>query len=76
MLARNEGNRLIPFLRHYRKLGVTSFFVVDDQSTDGTLDLLLSEPDVRAFTSNVRFGEAKLGEHWRQILAERIGLDR
>jgi len=76
LVVRNERDRLAPFLRHYRRLGVTSFYVVDDQSTDGTPDMLLEEPDVRLFVSNVRYGEAQLGELWREAVVDRIGRHR
>jgi hypothetical protein len=75
-VVRNEADRLVPFLRHYRNLGVTRFFAVDDRSSDGTLDRLLAEPDVSTFVSNVRYGEARKGELWRQALAEQLGLNR
>jgi hypothetical protein len=75
-VVRNELDRLAPFLRHYRNLGITRFFAVDDQSSDGTLEQLLAEPDVSTFVSNVRYGDARKGELWRQALAERMGLNR
>lgn len=51
MMVWNESVRLESILRHYRKLGVHRFFVVDLGSTDGTLDLLAAAPDVHVFTT-------------------------
>ncbi len=51
MTVRNEALRLPSTLRQHRALGVNRFFVVDNGSTDGTLDLLAGEPDVHVFTT-------------------------
>ena len=49
MTVRNEALRLPSTLRHHRTLGVDRFFVLDNGSTDGTLDYLAGEPDVTRF---------------------------
>ena len=46
--CRNEALRLPAFLEH-RRLGVDGFFIIDNDSTDGTTDYLAGQPDVRAF---------------------------
>ena len=46
---RNEKLRLPAFLRHYRSLGVDRFFIVDNDSTDGSTEYLLAGPDVHLF---------------------------
>ena len=46
---RNEKLRLPAFLRHYRSLGVDRFFIVDNDSTDGSTEYLLAQPDVHLF---------------------------
>ncbi len=51
MMVWNESIRLQSTLKHYRELGVDRFFVIDLGSTDGTLDLLTSAPDVHVFTA-------------------------
>ncbi len=38
--VRNEKIRLPYFLRYYRELGIDHFLIVDNDSTDGTLDYL------------------------------------
>ncbi|MEI6800046.1 MAG: glycosyltransferase family 2 protein [Pseudomonadota bacterium] len=50
VLAHNEALILPEFLRHYRDIGVDRFFIVDDRSTDGSLDFLRAQPDVTIFT--------------------------
>lgn len=44
--CRNESLRLPAFLRHYRNLGVNRFFIVDNESTDGSTEYLVTQPDV------------------------------
>jgi hypothetical protein len=48
-LAHNEAKRVKDFLRHYRQLGVTHFLILDDRSTDGTLEFLNDQEDVTVF---------------------------
>ena len=57
MMVWNESIRLQSTLKHYRELGVDRFFVIDLGSTDGTLDLLATEPDLHVFTTT---GNAEL----------------
>lgn len=48
-LAHNEVNILSDFLAHYRGLGPVTFLIVDDNSTDGTSELLSEMSDVTVF---------------------------
>jgi hypothetical protein len=50
LTVRNDMLRLASTLRHYRQLGVGRFFVLDTGSTDGTLELLATAPDIHAFS--------------------------
>lgn len=49
VLAHNEGTILPEFLRHYRDIGVDRFFIVDDRSTDHSLEYLSEQPDVTIY---------------------------
>jgi len=75
-VTHNDTALLGAFIQHYRQLGVTRFICVDDVSTDGTREALLSEPDVDVWTSPIRFGEARRGRNWRESLFSKYGLDR
>lgn len=59
LVARNEALRLPQVLEHHRKLGVDRFFVVDNGSRDGTLELLLEQPDVHVFFTDGPFRDEK-----------------
>lgn len=72
-LTHNSQRFLKSFLKHYRALGVTRFICVDDVSTDGTIKLLLEQPDVDLYRSNVRYRDARRGRLWREKLFELYG---
>jgi glycosyltransferase involved in cell wall biosynthesis len=48
-VVKNEVDRLVDFLRHYRDAGVERFCFIDNGSTDGTLDYLFVQPDTDVF---------------------------
>ncbi len=68
LIVRNESLRLPAILDHHREIGVDRFFVVDNASDDGTLDLLLAQADVHVFFTDAAFRTRKA--HWRHALVE------
>lgn len=72
--CRNERLRLPAFLRHYRGLGVNRFFIVDNDSSDGTAEYLTGQPDVRVFRTAGRFHEANEGTDWLNALLAEYGV--
>lgn len=68
VVARNEMERLPWFLNYYRSRGVTHFFVVENDSTDGTLDFLLQQPDVTTWHSSFSFNRANCGAAWTELI--------
>jgi len=71
---RNEKLRLPAFLRHYRRLGVDRFFIVDNGSSDGSTEYLLAQPDVHVFRTTARFREASGGTDWLNALLQEFGV--
>jgi hypothetical protein len=71
---RNESLRLPAFLRHYRGLGVRRFFLVDNDSTDGSTELLRAQRDVRLFSTSGSFREARGGTDWLNALLGKFGV--
>jgi hypothetical protein len=71
--CRNERLRLPAFLKHYRTLGVDRFFIVDNDSSDGTCEYLAGQPDVRVFRTAARFREARGGTEWLNALLAEFG---
>jgi glycosyltransferase involved in cell wall biosynthesis len=74
--CRNERLRLPAFLSHYRGLGVDRFFIVDNDSSDGTTEYLADQPDVRLFRTANRFSEASGGTAWLNALLAQFGVSR
>jgi Glycosyl transferase family 2 len=45
-VVKNERDRLVDFLHHYRAAGIERFVFIDNESTDGTFELLQRQPDI------------------------------
>jgi hypothetical protein len=70
---RNEGVRLPFFLRYYRELGVDHFLIVDNDSTDGSRDMLAEQPDVSLWHTGASYKRAHYGIDWLNWLQSRHG---
>lgn len=70
---RNESMRLPEFLTHYRGLGVRHFLIVDNDSDDGSTDLLRDQPDVSLWRATGSYREARFGMDWLGGLLFRYG---
>lgn len=70
---RNEVQRLPYFLAHYRALGVGHFLIVDNDSNDGSCDLLSGQPDVSLWHTSASYRAARFGMDWLQGLLMRHG---
>lgn len=71
--VRDEKPRLAYFLDYYRKLGVGRFYVIDNGSTDGTVEFLMDQKDVCIYSTT-----ESLSSHafWLQELLMLYGLER
>lgn len=72
--CRNERLRLPAFLQHYRTLGVDRFFIVDNESSDGTPEYLAEQADVHLFRTTNRYAEAGSGTAWMNALLQHFGV--
>ena len=61
---RNERVRLPYFLNYYRDMGVGHFVFVDNDSTDGSLDFLSSQPDVSVWHTRASYKRSRFGVDW------------
>lgn len=55
-IMRNERFFLDAFFDHYRRLGVEQFLMLDDGSTDGSVEFFRSQPDCVLFSSELKYG--------------------
>ena len=74
--VRNELMRIRWFLDYYRKIGVNHFFIIDNDSDDGTYEFLLKQKDVFTFWTNDDFSKAGQGIRWINELVEQFGRDK
>ncbi len=75
VVVRNELPRLPYFLNYYRQKGVNRFLIVDNQSTDGTLEYLLQQDDIYVWSSAKSFNQVNFGSVWFDLLLRRYGID-
>ncbi|MGH1463983.1 MAG: glycosyltransferase family 2 protein [Cognatishimia sp.] len=61
---RNEAIRMPYFLQYYRDLGVNHFLFVDNDSTDGLMDLIGDMPDVSVWFTKNSYKSANFGVDW------------
>jgi len=61
---RNEQIRLPYFLDYYRKMGVGHFFIVDNDSDDGSAEYLAQQPDVSVWGARASYKRARFGADW------------
>lgn len=72
-VLRNEMLRLPAFFRHYEKLGVSEYIIVDNNSTDGTGAYLASRGDVLLLSASAAFVGK---ERWINHLLHKHGCGR
>jgi hypothetical protein len=73
-VERNEMVRLPFFLDYYRKLGVTKFIFIDNNSHDGSLEFLLQQPDCYVFWTNDSYNQSGHGLTWLNYLINQSGI--
>ena len=71
MVTKNSADLLPEFLRHYRRIGVEAFYIIDNASTDHTRDILQQQPDVSLFLARGNFAKNRCGVRWLNTLINR-----
>lgn len=56
-IMRNERFFLDAFFSHYRRLGIEQFVILDDGSTDGSVEFFRAQPDCVLLSSDLAFGQ-------------------
>ena len=71
--VRNEEIRLPFFLDYYRNLGVNHFLIVDNNSSDGTVDYLSAAADISVWQTGHSYKASQFGVDWLNGLQARYG---
>jgi glycosyltransferase involved in cell wall biosynthesis len=74
LVVRNELLRLPYLLDYYRQKGIANFFIVDNNSNDGSLAYLQSQPDVYLWHSTLSYKKANFGSAWLELLLRKYGI--
>jgi hypothetical protein len=75
-VMRNERKILPHFLDHYRKLGVSDFFLVDNDSDDGQREWLEAQKDVTLYFIKGGYANSNCGTDWINEMIQAHGVDR
>ncbi|MDX8341769.1 glycosyltransferase family 2 protein [Draconibacterium sp. IB214405] len=73
VIARNESLRLPYFLRYYLDRGVDRIFLIDNDSTDNTIEIALQFPNVHVFKITESF---KNFWNWIEFFLNKYGKNR
>ncbi|GAA3858081.1 glycosyltransferase family 2 protein [Celeribacter arenosi] len=68
---RNERIRLPYFMSYYRKLGVSHFLFIDNDSDDGSREYLTGQQDVTLWHTTASYKKARFGVHWVNWIARK-----
>lgn len=63
-VMKNERLRIEDFLNHYRMLNVSAFVLIDNASTDGSLEYALEQPDCTVFSTSNSYSASGFGSQW------------
>ena len=72
-VVRNENLRLPYFLDYYRRMGVIRFFIVDNDSQDGTTKFLREQRDCCVFHTAGSYAATRFGLDWLNPLINQYG---
>jgi hypothetical protein len=72
-VMKDESLRLPYFLEYYRQVGVRRFFIVDNESHDGTTEYLLGQPDCCVFHTMGSYARSRAGLTWLNPLMDQYG---
>ena len=74
-IVKNEASRLPWWFTHYRSIGCQQFVMIDNGSTDGTVQYLREQPDVTLYHSLPHlFASSRSGMDWINVLSLRHAL--
>lgn len=69
VVVKDDLERMKLFYEHYRNLGVRKFIVIDNNSTDGTREFAIEQPDTRVYLVTEAFHSQKKEAWINRVLA-------
>ncbi len=73
---RNENERLPYFLNYHKNLGIDKFVILDNDSTDGSTDYLLSRDDCYVYWTDDSYSASNCGIEWMNSLLNQLSMNR
>ena len=74
-VVKNDLLRIKMLIKYYRSKGIENFAILDDNSTDGTLEYLVKQEDVTVFHSNKSY-TTTIRQVWINKIITIFGLNR
>lgn len=74
-VAKNDLLRLRMVVEHHRQLGIQHFVILDNDSTDGSREWLVQQPDIDTYLVRQKF-QSLIKYGWINRLIARYGLNR
>ena len=74
-VVKNDITRIKEFYKHYRKMGINNFVMLDNNSDDGTFEWLSMQKDTSLFRTEVKYTTNKR-QAWINKLISYYGFDR
>ena len=72
---KNDVQKIVHFMKHYRRLGIKKFVFLDNMSTDGTYEYLLEQEDTEVYRCENPFtADRKIA--WVKRLIAEMGIDK
>ena len=75
-LAHNEEYRIAAFIQHYLELGAKSIHVIDNESSDRTVEIAAKFPCVTIWSARGSYLDAEYGNLWRGALSRHYGIGK
>ena len=73
MTVKNELLRLPYWFSFYRGKGLKKFFIIDNASTDGTVEFLARQTDVYLWSTPYSYKRSYAGNDWKNLLRHQYG---
>ncbi|GJE53321.1 hypothetical protein GOFOIKOB_6400 [Methylobacterium tardum] len=71
MVVRNEGFRLEHLIKYHQKIGFEHFIIIDNESSDGTIEKFKNRSNVSLFRAIGSYRDARFGIDWVNHIASK-----